>query len=332
MDISATTKAVLLLTAPLRSSGRTEIGLPLALAEYTRLADRLVQLDRRPEDLLGGDAAAIIDAVADVCDPSRLRSLLARGMQLAFAVDEWRKRAIQVVGRADPAYPDSLKRALAQASPPVLYVCGNPELLNAGGLAVVGSRNAPPDLLAYADAQGALAAAANAVLVSGSARGVDQAAMDGAAAAGGRVVGVVPHGLADTALRRVHRAALMDSKLVLCSPYDPNTPFTSWQAHGRNKVIYALADAALVVQAEVSKGGTWRGAEEQIRELRTVPVYVRTAGQPSAGLRALRDRGAQPWPEPRDAEALTQVLRRKLTPSMVERPLFDERPAGRSGW
>ena len=32
----------------------------------------------------------------------------------------------------------------------------------------------------------------------------------------------------------------------------------------RNKLIYALADAALVVNAEKDKGGTWNGAIEQL--------------------------------------------------------------------
>lgn len=60
-----------------------------------------------------------------------------------------------------------------------------------------------------------------------------------------------------------------------------------------NKLIYALADVALVVSAEVDKGGTWAGATEQLDKLRLVPIYVRECK--SSALSALMDRGARVW-------------------------------------
>ena len=60
----------------------------------------------------------------------------------------------------------------------------------------------------------------------------------------------------------------------------------------RNKLIYALADAALVVNSDLNKGGTWTGAIEQLERLKLVPVFVRSTGETSAGLEALRKRGA----------------------------------------
>lgn len=69
-----------------------------------------------------------------------------------------------------------------------------------------------------------------------------------------------------------------------------------------------LADAALVVSAEVGKGGTWAGATEQLEKLRLVPVYVRSTGRPSKGLKALQDKGALPWPNPESADKLDTAL------------------------
>jgi predicted Rossmann fold nucleotide-binding protein DprA/Smf involved in DNA uptake len=40
------------------------------------------------------------------------------------------------------------------------------------------------------------------------------------------------------------------------SPYDPSAGFNVGHAMQRNKVIYALADAVLVIRAEFEKGGT----------------------------------------------------------------------------
>ncbi len=76
----------------------------------------------------------------------------------------------------------------------------------------------------------------------------------------------------------------------------------------RNKLIYALADAALVVNADLNKGGTWSGAVEQLDKLHFVPIYVRANGEPSKALAALEEKGALPWPNPTDGDGLRTVL------------------------
>jgi predicted Rossmann fold nucleotide-binding protein DprA/Smf involved in DNA uptake len=76
----------------------------------------------------------------------------------------------------------------------------------------------------------------------------------------------------------------------------------------RNKLIYALADAALVVSSDYEKGGTWAGAVEQLEKLRLIPLYVRSIGETGDGLRALRRKGALPWPNPSDPDALAALL------------------------
>ena len=76
----------------------------------------------------------------------------------------------------------------------------------------------------------------------------------------------------------------------------------------RNKLIYALSDAALVVNSDYGKGGTWTGAVEQLDKLKLVPVHVRANGEMGEGLEGLRERGAIPWPEPGTPGALERIL------------------------
>jgi predicted Rossmann fold nucleotide-binding protein DprA/Smf involved in DNA uptake len=76
----------------------------------------------------------------------------------------------------------------------------------------------------------------------------------------------------------------------------------------RNKLIYALADASLVVSSDLNKGGTWAGASEQLDKFKFVPVYIRSTGESSPGLDALRNKGAIPWPNPQDAGSLEAVF------------------------
>jgi len=307
-SLSPNTQAILLLTAPLMVGRKSEASDLLTPGEYKRLARYLLDAQRQPADLLGPDADDVLENCRPLLDPERARRLLARGFLLSQALERWNQRALWVVSRADPAYPKGIKTRLRDDAPPVLYGCGDPAILDTGGLAVVGSRHVDEALLAYTEGVGELTARAGKTLVSGGAKGVDQAAMRGALAAGGRVTGILADSLERTAMNRDHRNLLLDDRLVLVSPYDPGAGFNVGHAMQRNKLIYALADAGLVVNADIGKGGTWAGAVEQLEKLRFVPVYVRSAGAPSPGLDALRAKGARPWPNPEDADGLVAVL------------------------
>ena len=308
--LSLNTKAILLLTAPLilgRGKGNESSDL-LKPGEYTKLADYLQDRGRQPAELLGPDADQIITDYPHTHDKDRLRRLLDRGFLLSQAVERWHTRAIWVVSRADGGYPQRLKVRLKKNSPSLLYGCGDREILNSGGLAVVGSRNANDALLEYTQEVSRLAAKAQRTIVSGAARGVDQAAMSGALEAGGRVTGVLADSLERSVMKRENRNRLLERQLVLISPYDPSAGFNAGHAMQRNKLIYSLADTALVVNADLNKGGTWAGATEQLEKLHLVPVFVRSNGGFSKSLEALKNKGAMPWPNPTDADDLNAVF------------------------
>lgn len=308
-SMSANTQTILLLTAPLiagrESAASTDL---LSPGEYRRLARQLREMQCQPADLLSPEAGELIDACRVVVDADRMKRLLARGFLLSQALERWRARAIWVCSRADADYPRRLKARLKDEAPAILYGCGDPDLLESGGLAVVGSRDVDQALVEYAESIGRLTAKARRSLVSGGARGIDQAAMRGALEAGGKVVGVLGDSLEKAAMNREHRNLLMDGQLVLVSPFDPNAGFNVGNAMQRNKLIYSLADAALVVSSDLDKGGTWAGAVEQLDKFKLVPVYVRSTGMDSKGLDALQCRGAIPWPNPEDAEGLGILL------------------------
>lgn len=308
MSFSPNTQAILLLTAPLiagRSAPSPDLLTP---GEYKRLARSLHQMGREPADLLSAQADEILrDNPAEI-EAARIKRLLGRGFALSQAIERWQSRAIWVVSRADPEYPQRLRDRLKEDRPAVLYGCGERSILDSGGLAVVGSRDVDEALVEYTQSIGQLAAKARKTLVSGGARGIDQAAMRGALEAGGKVIGVLADSLEKTALNREHRTMLMEGQLVLVSPYDPGAGFNVGNAMQRNKLIYAFADTALVVNSDFKKGGTWSGAIEQLNKLKLVPVYVRTGGSSSKGLDALQQAGAMPWPNPQDSDGLDEVF------------------------
>ena len=302
------TQAILLLTAPL-IAGRGETSRDLlSLGEYNRLALLLRQKQKQPADLIGPDAEELIELCSQPFGRARLAALLGRGFLLSQAVERWNARAIWVISRADSCYPKRLKTRLKEDAPPLLYGCGDLALLEKGGLAVVGSRHVDDQLISFTETVGRLSAAAHRTIVSGGARGIDQAAMHGALLAGGEVAGVMADSLERAALARDNREPLMAGRLVLISPYDPAAGFNVGHAMQRNKLIYALADAALVVTADFEKGGTWAGAIEQLERLRFVPIFVRNGVNAGKGNSALLHRGGKPWPNPQSGNELGMAL------------------------
>lgn len=308
ISVSENTKAILLLTAPLLVGPGAASSEILSAGEYKRLALHLMHVQSEPARLLGSDAGELVRSCAAIIDELRLKRLLERGFQLSQALERWQARSIWVCSRADDAYPKRLKARVRENAPAVLYGCGDRSWLDSGGLAVVGSRHVDAHLAEQTMGIGRLAAMAGRTIISGGARGIDQAAMRGALEAGGKVVGVLADSLEKAVLRRDQRNELLDGRLVLVTPYDPNAGFNVGNAMQRNKLIYAFSDAALVVSSDLNKGGTWAGATEQLDKLRFVPVYVRVAAEQSAGLDALRDKGALPWTDPRNPEELEALL------------------------
>ena len=307
-DLTDNTKAILLLTAPLLTGkGRNADG-QLTLSEYNKLARCLQNCSREPSELLGPGKDQILRECQSNLDHERIGRLLERGLLLSQTIESWRSRSIWVMSRADDEYPKRFKERLGKDAPPVLYGCGDASLLDCGGLAVVGSRDISQKLLEYAEQIGRTAAQAQCHIVSGAARGVDQAAMNGALKAGGAVSGVLSGGLEREAVNRGHREMLMDGQLVLLTPYDPKASFDVGNAMQRNKLIYALADAGLVIESGKGSGGTWTGAVEQLDKLHLVPVYTRAEGDIGLGLRALRQKGALEWPNPKTPEEFKSVF------------------------
>ena len=309
---SANTKAVLLLTAPLLT-GQNSPKVPLLTPrEYRDVAGWLQSMGAEPSDLLQGESSPPAGGSVAPIDPERLKRLLDRGFQLAQAMERWSTRAIWVVGRADPEYPARVKERLKANAPALLFCCGAPETTRSPALAIVGSRNAGEEVLKYTGQAAADAVMDGKVVVSGGARGVDRAAMDGAVDAGGRAVGILAGELERSCMNRAHRNLILEERLLLVSPFDPLARFHVGRAMQRNKLIYAMAEAGLVMETAIDKGGTWAGAVEQLSKYGT-PIYVRTAGAPSPGLEALCRKGALPWGGSDSIQASTGTTNRAET-------------------
>lgn len=293
MTTSLQTQAILLMTVWFTHAAK-DGPKPLTPTEWGRFAAWLKDQEKSPEALLTSDDPA--DCLQGWLDrsitPDRIRHLLARSAALGLALEKWQRAGLWVMTRSDPDYPVRLKRRLKFDAPPVLFGCGNRRLLDQGGIAVVGSRAAGENELGYTSWLGALIASQGLTVVSGGARGVDETAMLGALDKEGTAAGVLADSLLRAATSAKYRKGLMGNNLVLVSPFNPEAGFDVGNAMRRNRYIYCLADAAVVVTTSKERGGTWNGAIENLKH-GWVPLWVKEHADPNSGNAALVQQGAQ---------------------------------------
>ena len=180
-----------------------------------------------------------------------------------------------IISLADSTYP-ALLREIA-APPSVLYVHGNPALLDTLQLALVGSRNPTPVGRQTAEDFARYLSLAGLVITSGLAAGIDAAGHSGALAAGKPTIAVMGTGLdrvyparhRDLAHRIAAQGALVSEFPLGTEPRPGNFP-------QRNRIISGLSLGTLVVEAAIRSGSliSARCATEQGREVFAIPGSI----------------------------------------------------------
>jgi predicted Rossmann fold nucleotide-binding protein DprA/Smf involved in DNA uptake len=287
-NLSLNAQAIVLLSAYFNKGDK-----PLTVMEYAKFAIWLKERGREPGDLLKEQATEILKGWEDKkITLERIEKLLARGNAMAIALQKWQNAGIWILTRADVEYPRRLKKRLGHKAPPLLYGAGDKKILKTRGVAIVGSRNVGNEDLEFSYELGKKLALCGYSVVSGGARGVDEASMMGSIEAQGTTIGVLADGLLKKVLSKKYRQAIMQGNLVLITPFYPEGRFSVGNAMGRNKYIYTLADTAIVVHSG-KRGGTWEGAKENLRH-KWVPLFVKESDDVETGNSELIDMGGMP--------------------------------------
>lgn len=174
----------------------------------------------------------------------------------------------------DPRWPGEL--STIESPPRVLWARGRAELLlPRPRVALVGSRSPTPYGLGQAERFGAALAAAGLVVVSGLARGIDQAAHRGALHVGGDTLAVLGSGV-DVPWPGGPMADEIARRGLLLSELEPGRPPRRHHFPLRNRLISGLARAVVVIEAAYASGSlvTARWAADQGRTVWAVPGRV----------------------------------------------------------
>jgi len=278
------------------AAAETELS-PLKLSEWNQLERKIRESSwKHPAALHGRSADELAKTLAlSGGEAERIARLLEFAGELSVELQNHFERGLWAVTRVDEHYPAHLRARLKHQAPTVLFGSGNIRLLQRAGVAVVGSRDIDEAGAAFARDIGAKAVAAKLPVVSGGARGTDRIAMQAALEAGGIAFGALADSLERAARQADVREFVSDGKLVLLTPYSPDAGFSVGAAMGRNKLIYGLAEFAVVVSSDYQTGGTWAGAVEALRA-GWCPVLARDGDGVPRGNKELLKLGATALP------------------------------------
>ena len=307
-DVSEETQVTLLLTLTLTKNLSNNAFKPLNSIEFLNLAKFIMDRGYKVSDLLKPNANEVISEATGIVDPERIKTLLGQGFLMAQKVDSWKSRSIWVLSQFDKKYPTRFIKALGQDLPMLIFGSGDPALLDAGGLAVIGTKNADAPLIKDAEGIASHFAFSGKAIISASLSEIEQATVRAALDASGLVISVLSHNLEEAVLEPQYRIPFKESRLVLVSLFPPDARFNRFDDLKKNKLIYALADAALIINLDHPKDGEWIGVLEQLEELKSSKIYLYSTGIQLSALNILRSKGALLWQDPQSIDDRNQVL------------------------
>ena len=180
-----------------------------------------------------------------------------------------------IVCYKDQDYPSLLKEI--HDPPPVLFVAGDPALLNYRQLGIVGSRSPSQLGLMNTRCFSQYLVEQGMVVSSGLAAGIDGEAHQAALDAGGFTIAVAGHGL-DQIYPRHHLRLAQSIRQAgaVISEFPIGTQLRPQLFPRRNRIISGLSEGVLVVEAALKSGSliTARMAMEQGREVFAIPGSI----------------------------------------------------------
>lgn len=239
-----------------------------------------------------------------------------------------RRQNIRLLAFDDPEYPENLRAA--EDAPPVIYVRGQINCLRQPlSLSIVGARNASLNGRKLASQISCELTSQGVMIVSGMARGIDTAAHKGAMFAlnrTGSTVAVLGTGI-DIAYPAENQKLCeqIAEQGAVISEFPLGTEPSAGNFPRRNRIVSALTDGTLVVEASLHSGSliTARLALEQGRDVFAVPGFP--TDERSAGPNKLIKDGAFLVENAEDIlNVLSADTRRKIprTPRPVQTDLF----------
>lgn len=294
---------------------------PLEPKEYSELAQKLLLAEKTPKDLFNfstDDFKSILGFNEEQI--ARVVRLLDRNASLSFELSNYQNMGIEAVTRSDLGYPKNLKKKLSNTCPPIFYYAGDLSLLERQYIGYVGARTVTNEDISFTIQTVRKTVSLGYGVVSGGAKGIDTISGNESLLNNGFTVEY----LSDSLLKKLKKSDVIKNiqqrKLLLMSVSKPDAGFNVGMAMMRNKYIYAQSIGTVIIHSDLNKGGTWNGANENLKNNWCTTLCW---DYPYPGNQALIKNGAIPISEDWDGKIPEQISKPCTEEKYVQPSFFD---------
>ena len=175
------------------------------------------------------------------------------------------------IDQNDQRYPKHVRRIMGRQAPQYLDMMGNLDLLHKPGIGFCGSRKASLRGLEAAQDCAEQTAGEGISVISGHAAGVDCEVHRSSLQAGGNTILVLPEGINHFRIKKALRPVWDWDRVLVISQFKPDEPWKIYRAMTRNRLIIALSQAMILIEAG-DRGGTFNAGKTTL-EL-GLPLFV----------------------------------------------------------
>ena len=294
---------------------------PLEPKEYSELAQKLLLAEKTPKDLFNfstDDFKSMLGFNEEQI--ARIVRLLDRNASLSFELSNYQNMGIEAVTRSDLGYPKNLKKKLSNTCPPIFYYAGDLSLLERQYIGYVGARTVTNEDISFTIQTVRKTVSLGYGVVSGGAKGIDTISGNESLLNNGFTVEY----LSDSLLKKLKKSDVVKNiqqrKLLLMSVSKPDAGFNVGMAMMRNKYIYAQSFGTVIIHSDLNKGGTWNGANENLKNNWCTTLCW---DYPYPGNQALIKNGAVPISEDWDGKIPEQISKPCTEEKYVQPSFFD---------
>lgn len=248
---------------------------------------------------------AQIDLLCEQAEPERMHRMML----------DMQRCGMGIIGMDDSRYPEAFRQL---ASPPaLLFYRGEPDCLVGKCISIVGTRKAAPNTI---DATRRIArelSNAGVTIVSGLAVGIDSAAHEGCLEGASPTIALMACGL--DVDYPVNNQQLKESIIakggLLLSEYPPGSPALKWHFPVRNRLIAALGNALVMMEAQI-RSGSMVSVQHALNQGKEVYAYPGNIGSEwAAGAHQLLREGANYFTHAQDILEDMNWIQEKPAPS-----------------
>ncbi|MDO4547915.1 MAG: DNA-processing protein DprA [Clostridia bacterium] len=286
--------ATILLASNIRPD-REELAEPLTALEWHSLRSRLRKRSMRMSDLIGMDMSALAMRLELTQDEAyRAFLLLSRTLPMSICLEKLAMRGIDIVTYSQQDYPHLLRKRLGDSAPPMLYYSGRPEIFKQDAIAILGTRRVKGEIRDRIVSLIDMAIKAGYTIVIDATPDMSGLVQSEVTARHGRYIEVLPGELGNRIEIPDITAAIACGYANIVSMEHPDKPNSLESAQARNKMIYALVQAAFIFGAENNRGAVWHGANENLKKRWCQRFYVWENPAHEGNMTLIR-RGATPF-------------------------------------